>query len=464
MTSKLSKRTKLKSPNIPKKVERPISEPLHFRLPHSVNFRHSPMPSAIEVQNLRKTYRDGLFGRRRIEALRGISFAVQPGEIFGLLGPNGAGKTTLIKVLLGVVRRSEGEASLLGRPAGDRIGRRGVGYLPENHRIPRHHTGNTALAYYGGLSGLSAKDIRARRPHLLDVVGLASWGNTPVRKYSKGMLQRLGLAQALLHDPQVLILDEPTDGVDPVGRSEMRVVLQQLKTQGKTVFINSHLLQEVELVCDRVAILNHGRVLREGKIAELTRMSEAQVQFTLAGPEAKILAVLDDGRSVPAGLELRMRSLATGWRRTVPGGDAGRQARRRDRPHGRRTSPPRRQHRFYIVPNRQTLEEAFLTIILLCCHRSTGRRMRPYWTILPATPSTGSNAPRFRACCGFCWYSSRCSLPLMVPIGISDQSWLLPERRRDIQIRPARQIQVLKSQSEHDRARRPQREDLVPVG
>ena len=182
--------------------------------------------SAVDVQDLRKVYRDGLFGRRRIEALGGVSLAVGHGEIFGLLGPNGAGKTTLIKILLGIVRASGGAASLLGLPAGSRAGRKQVGYLPENHRIPRHHTGNSALMFFGSLSGLSRAEVRRRRGPLLAAVGLAEWGNTSVKKYSKGMLQRLGLAQAMLHDPQLLILDEPTDGVDPVGRSEMRTLLQ----------------------------------------------------------------------------------------------------------------------------------------------------------------------------------------------------------------------------------------------
>ena len=253
------------------------------------------MPSdepAIDVQAIRKTYRDGLFGRRRIDALRGVSFQVPRGEIFGLLGPNGAGKTTLIKVLLGIVRKSGGAARLLGRPPGDRHGRRGVGYLPEGHRIPLHHTGDTALEYYGSLSGLSASEIRRRRPELLETVGLAEWGRTSVRKYSKGMLQRLGLAQAMLHDPELLILDEPTDGVDPVGRKEMRSLLQQLKQQGKTVFINSHLLQEIELVCDRVVILVKGEVQKAGGIEELTEQPEAEVSFTLLGAEQQIRSAI----------------------------------------------------------------------------------------------------------------------------------------------------------------------------
>lgn len=240
---------------------------------------------AIEIRSLTKTYRNGLLNRNPVTALRDVSFAVEPGSIFGLLGPNGAGKTTLIKVLLGLVRRTAGEASLLGRPAGDRSGRIHVGYLPEGHRIPRHLTGNSALAYYGGLSGLAPAEVHRRRGPLLDRVGLSRWGTMAVKKYSKGMLQRLGLAQALLHDPQLLMLDEPTDGVDPVGRSEMRTILQQLKDEGKTIFINSHLLQEVELVCDRVAILVEGQLRRIGLVEEITAMQKPDVEFTLVGPD-----------------------------------------------------------------------------------------------------------------------------------------------------------------------------------
>src|SRR5262245_45370287 len=244
----------------------------------------------INVQELRKTYRDGFLGRRRIEALKGVSFRVERGAIFGLLGPNGAGKTTLIKVLLGIVRKTGGSAELLGRSAGDRRGRRRVGYLPESHRIPRHHSANSALEYYGSLSGMSGRDIRRRRPELLELVGLSDRGKSPVKSFSKGMLQRLGLAQALMHDPELLILDEPTDGVDPVGRSEMRTALQRLKSEGKTIFINSHLLQEIELVCDRVVILVQGQLRREGLIEEITRRHETEM--TVVGSEASIRAAL----------------------------------------------------------------------------------------------------------------------------------------------------------------------------
>ena len=229
---------------------------------------------------------------RRVAALGGVSIDVQQGEIFGLLGPNGAGKTTLIKVLLGIVKKTSGEASLFGMPTGNRAARQRIGYLPEHHRLPRHLTGNTALEYYGGLSGLSPREVRARRDGLLTRVGLAKWGSSAVRKYSKGMQQRLGLAQALLHDPDLLILDEPTDGVDPVGRADMRDVLRELKTEGKTVFLNSHLLQEIELICDRVAILDRGKVLREGTIADLTSETLNETVFEIVASEGACRSAL----------------------------------------------------------------------------------------------------------------------------------------------------------------------------
>ena len=219
------------------------------------------------------------------------------GEIFGLLGPNGAGKTTLIKVLLGLVHKTSGDAELLGRPAGDIEARRQIGYLPEQHRIPHHLTGNTALEYYGRLSNMSMSDIRRRRPELLETVGLRRWGRTLVRKYSKGMTQRLGLAQAMLHDPELLILDEPTDGVDPVGRAEIRDILGRLKSEGKTIFLNSHLLQEIELVCDRVAILGQGKLRRMDSVEAIRRLTSPEAVFTLRADEASVRRVLN-GRTI----------------------------------------------------------------------------------------------------------------------------------------------------------------------
>lgn len=245
--------------------------------------------TVIQVDGLEKTYSSGLLRRRKVHALRGISLSVPRGRIFGLLGPNGAGKTTLIKVLLGIVRKSRGQATVLGLPAGSLAARKEIGYLPENHRIPRHLTGNTALEYYGCLSGLSLAEVKRRRPELLDRVGLADRGRDNVSGYSKGMLQRLGLAQAMLHKPQLIILDEPTDGVDPVGRKEIREVLKELAADGHSIFLNSHLLQEIELICDSVAILTHGSVRRSGSVEELTKAIEgAPVLLQLTGQEADI--------------------------------------------------------------------------------------------------------------------------------------------------------------------------------
>ena len=269
---------------------------------------------AIEIHDLRKTYKEGFFIRRAVDALQGVSLDVERGSIFGLLGPNGAGKTTLIKILLGIVRKSGGDASLLGQPAGSRLSRKSVGFLPENHRIPRHLTGNTALEYYGGLSYLSRREVRQKAPRLLERVGLEDWGKTPVRNYSKGMMQRLGLAQAMIHDPDLLILDEPTDGVDPVGRTEMRLILQELKKEGKTIFVNSHLLQEIELVCDRVAILARGRIRRMGTIDEVTSMDSDMVSLTVVAEENTVRMAMEGIRFEkvlplsPQTVELRMRT------------------------------------------------------------------------------------------------------------------------------------------------------------
>ncbi len=252
--------------------------------------------SAIEIDGLRKTYRDGLIFRKSFEALRGISFRVEPGEIFGLLGPNGAGKTTFIKVLLGIVRKSGGQANVLGQSAGSRLARQRIGYLPENLRIPLHLNAQTALEYYGGLSGLSRSEVKQRSGKLLESVGLADRARDAVKKYSKGMLQRLGLAQALLHDPELLFLDEPTDGLDPIGRSHVRNVLRELQSSGKTVFLNSHLLQEVEMVCDRVAILDRGVLRSVGSLAEIApqQLEGVDLELELVGDREAIRNAIGD--------------------------------------------------------------------------------------------------------------------------------------------------------------------------
>ncbi len=248
--------------------------------------------SVITVDNVQKQYK-GTF-KKGVHALKGVSFDVRPGEVFALLGPNGAGKTTLVKILLGIIRRTGGNASMLGFPAGDRRSRTRVGYLPEHLRIPRHQTARTALDFYGKLSGMSSREVAAKRDDLLKRVGLAGRDRESVKRFSKGMLQRLGLAQSLLHDPDVLILDEPTDGLDPVGRSNVRSILDGLRAEGRTVFLNSHLLQEVELVCDRVAILDKGTLKFVGTLDELTPKEGAgEIEINFTGTHEQIRQVYE---------------------------------------------------------------------------------------------------------------------------------------------------------------------------
>lgn len=219
--------------------------------------------AVIETRDLRKRY-------KRVEALRGVTLKVEPGEVFGLLGQNGAGKTTLIKILLGIVKFGEGEATLFHHPAGTAAVRNRVGYLPEDHRFPEYHSAFSLLDYYGVLYGMSKDDRRKKIPELLDQVGLASRMNDKIRTYSKGMKQRTGIAQAIFHDPELIFLDEPTDGVDPVGRKEIREIIEDRRNRGATVFVNSHLLGEIEMMCDRVAIMQKGQLIREGTVKELT--------------------------------------------------------------------------------------------------------------------------------------------------------------------------------------------------
>jgi len=223
----------------------------------------------IEVHDLTKIYQTGL-KKGNIVALDGVTLEIEQGEIFGLLGPNGAGKTTFIKVLLGITRITSGTALVTGLPPQDPLSRYKVGFLPENHRFPSHLTGLGLLEFTGRLHKMSQAKIDERSDYLLHLVGMEKWASTKLRKYSKGMSQRIGLAQALIADPDLLFLDEPTDGVDPIGKVEIKNVLKRIREEGKTVFLNSHLLSEVESVADRVAILSKGKVMRIGKIDEFT--------------------------------------------------------------------------------------------------------------------------------------------------------------------------------------------------
>lgn len=223
---------------------------------------------AIETRALQKTYRT-LRGNPA-PALRGVSLSVGRGTIFGLIGQNGAGKTTLVKILLGLSMPTEGSASLLGGLPCDAAARQRVGYLPEQMRIPDYFKAEDFLRYMGQLNEVDSGAMKRRIPELLETVGLADV-RKPVKSYSKGMQQRLGLAQALLNDPDVLFLDEPTDGLDPLGRKDVRDLLIRLRAEGKTMFLNSHLLSEIEMVCDQIVILDKGQVACAATPAEFTR-------------------------------------------------------------------------------------------------------------------------------------------------------------------------------------------------
>ena len=224
---------------------------------------------AINLVDVTKTYAG------RVRALNGVEMQVRRGEIFGLLGPNGAGKSTLVKIMTTIVRPTTARGTILGAPIGHRPTLARVGYLPEHHRFPQYLTGRECVEFFGAMSLMRRAERRARAAAMLDVVGMAAWADRRVGSYSKGMQQRTGLAAALVNDPELVMLDEPTDGVDPVGRAEIRDVLIRMRNEGRTVFLNSHLLGEVEMVSDRVAIMLKGRVEAQGSMAELTAHSRA---------------------------------------------------------------------------------------------------------------------------------------------------------------------------------------------
>ena len=249
---------------------------------------------AIDLHDVKKVFRG------RVHALRGIEMQVHGGEIFGLLGPNGAGKSTLVKIMMTVVRPTAASGTLLGRPIGHKRTLARVGYLPEHHRLPAYLTGRQVLEFYAALARVPRKVRKARAGELIELVGLSDWADKKVSAYSKGMQQRIGLAQALMNDPQLIVLDEPTDGVDPVGRRDIRDVLIRLREQGKTVFLNSHLLSELEMVCDRVAILVQGLVVQQGTLDDLTAESR-RYEIIIEGPPPEWAGGLESVRVEAAG-------------------------------------------------------------------------------------------------------------------------------------------------------------------
>jgi ABC-2 type transport system ATP-binding protein len=231
----------------------------------------SPLNPVVETQNLGKFYRTGFWMNQKIESLKSCTLTIHRGETFGLLGQNGAGKTTLLKTLLGIVRPTSGSAILLGKPIGDRQVKQRVGYLPENPYFYDHLTGWEFLEFAAGLFQIPKSIQRQRIPQLLDLVGLAKTAaiKKQMRQYSKGMLQRVGMAQALINDPEVVFLDEPMSGLDPMGRYQIREIILSLKSQNKTIFFNSHVLSDVEKVCDRIAILAEGELISIGSLDDL---------------------------------------------------------------------------------------------------------------------------------------------------------------------------------------------------
>jgi len=245
------------------------------------------MTDAIRIENLKKSFRLGFIPKMK-EILKGISLSVKEGEIFGYLGPNGAGKTTTIKCVLGLIYPDAGTIEIFGQPHGTARARQALGFLPENPYFYDYLTAREFLTFYGDLFGLGRKETGERTGRLLKLVGLERAAGLQLRKFSRGMLQRIGLAQALINDPKLVILDEPLGGLDPLGRKEIRDIIVRFKQEGKTVFFTSHILQDIEMICDHVAIIVGGRVVKQGALQDLVSEKVLFTEMTVSGlpPEA----------------------------------------------------------------------------------------------------------------------------------------------------------------------------------
>ncbi|HEV2699376.1 MAG TPA: ABC transporter ATP-binding protein [Terriglobales bacterium] len=239
--------------------------------------------AAIEIIHLEKTYSVGFWRKRPKRALYPLDLSVEEGEIFGFLGPNGAGKTTTLKILMGLVFPTAGSAKILGMPLDDPRMKAQIGFLPEQPYFYDYLTGRELLKYYGQLSGVDASKLKRKVDAVLERVGLQDAADLQLRKFSKGMLQRAGVAQAILHDPKLVFLDEPMSGLDPMGRREVRKLIEELKSEGKTVFFSTHILSDAEALCDRVAIIHLGKLRGVGAVEELTAGVSAQVEIVWAG-------------------------------------------------------------------------------------------------------------------------------------------------------------------------------------
>jgi len=246
----------------------------------------------LKTEGLTKEYRTG-FWRTRVRVLHDLNLEVHQGEIFGYLGPNGAGKTTTLKLLMGLIYPTAGRASILGQDVQDVAVKAQVGFLPENPYFYDYLTGREFLHFYGQLFGLPYRDRRQRIDELLHAVGLSKAAELQLRKYSKGMLQRIGLAQALINDPQVIVLDEPTSGLDPVGRKEVRDLILDLKGRGKTVLFSTHIVPDAEMICDRVGIIVAGRLTRVGTLEELLGSEVERIEITASGFDEAVDSQID---------------------------------------------------------------------------------------------------------------------------------------------------------------------------
>jgi len=301
----------------------------------------------VRVRDVVKDFRPG-FGVRKKRVLHGISFDVHEGEIFGFVGPNGAGKTTTLKVLMGLIRATAGEASILGHDVSETEFRRHVGFLPENPYFYDYLSGREILDFYARLCGVPRSRRAERVSTLLEWVGLSHAADARLRTYSKGMQQRVGIAQALVHDPDVVFLDEPMSGLDPIGRVEIRDLILRLRSDGKTVFMNTHILSDVEMVCDRVAIIVKGRIRYEGAIEEVLESGDGEADLVVAGLSPELAATLEDD------LGARLRSLGDRLEVRVPAKSAS---------DALRMALDAGAEVVSLTPHRDSLESVFLSAV-----------------------------------------------------------------------------------------------------
>jgi ABC-2 type transport system ATP-binding protein len=265
----------------------------------------------LQVDDLHKTFRVGFF-RKAIEAVRGVSFEVKRGEIFGFIGPNGAGKTTSIKMILQLIYPDRGSARIFGRPTGDPETRKRLGYLPENPYIYTYLRPLEFLDLCGRLTGLDARARAKRSRELLERLALAHAADRPIGRFSKGMMQRLGICQALLHEPEFLILDEPLSGLDPIGRKDIRDILLEQRSLGRTLLFTSHVLSDVEMLCERVALVQRGKIVAYGRIDELLKPAVRRVEIELANVSGELRAQLESSAT-------ELRDLQHCWSVVVEG-------------------------------------------------------------------------------------------------------------------------------------------------